>query len=105
MKAGEWKLGSTEEPKPFETKRVKQITMHPAYQPTTLESDVALLHLESNLNFDRHIGPICIDENELLPAGSNEECVTSGWGKEIIKRKYSAPNLDHISVYTNENEK
>lgn len=88
IKAGEWKLGSTEEPKPFQTKRVVKITMHPAYQPTNLESDVALLHLESNLNFDRHIGPICIDENELEPAGSsNEECLTTGWGKEIIKRK------------------
>lgn len=89
IKAGEWKLGSTEEPKPFQLIRVKQITMHPAYQPTNLESDVALLHLENNLNFDKHIGPICVDESELEPAGTaEEECVTSGWGKEIIKCMY-----------------
>lgn len=86
IKAGEWKLGSDEEPKPFQTKRVKTIQMHPAYQPTNLESDVALLHLDSSLSYDQHIGQICVDENELEPAGS-EECVTSGWGKEIIKRK------------------
>lgn len=89
IKGGEWKLGSTEEPKPFQTVRVKQITMHPAYQPTNLESDVALLHLENDLKFDRHIGPICVDESELEPTqASNEECVTSGWGKEIIKCKH-----------------
>lgn len=84
IKAGEWKLGSTEEPKPFVTKRVVKITMHPAYNPTDLESDVALLHLENPLAFDKHIGPICVDDLDL--AGS-EECVTTGWGKEIIKRK------------------
>lgn len=89
VKAGEWKLGSTEEPKPFQTVRVKQITMHPAYQPTSLESDVALLHLENDLKYDKHIGPICVDESELEPAqGSDEECVTSGWGKEQIKCKW-----------------
>lgn len=88
IKGGEWKLGSTEEPKPFQTVRVKQITMHPAYEPTNLESDVALLHLENDLKFDKHIGPICVDESELEPTkGSDEECVTSGWGKEIIKCK------------------
>lgn len=62
--------------------------MHPAYQPTNLESDVALLHLENDLKFDKHIGPICLDETELEPSqGTNEECVTSGWGKENIKCK------------------
>lgn len=86
IKGGEWKLGSTEEPKPFQTVRVKAITMHPAYQPTNLESDVALLHLENPLKYDKHIGQICVDESELdLSQGSDEECVTSGWGKEQIK--------------------
>lgn len=88
MKGGEWKLGSNEEPKPFQTVRVKQITMHPAYQPTSLDSDVALLHLENDLKFDKHIGQICVDESELEPTkSSDEECVTSGWGKEQIKCK------------------
>lgn len=88
VKAGEWKLGSNEEPKPFQTVRVRKITMHPAYEPSNLESDLALLHLENDLKFDKHIGAICIDENELEPVGHNEEeCVTSGWGKENIKCK------------------
>lgn len=94
IKGGEWKLGSNEEPKPFQTVRVRKITMHPAYQPTNLESDIALLHLENDLKFDKHIGPICIDESELEPTGSDEECVTSGWGKEIIKY-HVAGSLPH----------
>lgn len=95
IKGGEWKLGSTEEPKPFQTVRVKAITMHPAYQPTNLESDVALLHLENPLKYDKHIGQICVDESELdLSQGSDEECVTSGWGKEQIKY-HIAGSLPH----------
>jgi len=94
IKGGEWKLGSTEEPKPFQTVRVKAITMHPAYQPTNLESDVALLHLENPLKYDKHIGQICVDESELEPTGSDEECVTSGWGKEQIKY-HIAGSLPH----------
>ena len=96
IKGGEWKLGSTEEPKPFQTVRVKAITMHPAYEPTNLESDVALLHLEIPLKYDQHIGQICLDESELeLTQGSDEECVTSGWGKEQIKCKHNL--LDYLN--------
>lgn len=86
IKAGEWTLG-VDDIKPFQTKRVTKITMHPAYQPTNLESDVALLHLESKLNFDKHIGPICVDEQNSQPS-EQEECVTSGWGKNAISGKY-----------------
>lgn len=81
-------MGSNEEPLPFQLIRVKSITIHPAYQPTTLQSDIALLHLENKLNFDKHIGPICYDENDVEPNGA-EQCVTSGWGKEVLKREYS----------------
>lgn len=84
IKAGEWQLG-VDDVKPFQTRRVVKVTMHPAYQPTNLESDIALLHLESNLNFDKHIGPICVDSNDVDLSLPNEECVTSGWGKEAIR--------------------
>lgn len=79
-------MGSNEEPLPFQLIRVQSITLHPAYQPTTLQSDIALLHLERKLKFDKHIGPICYDENDVTPR-ADEQCVTSGWGKEVLRRK------------------
>lgn len=88
IKAGEWQLG-VDDVKPFQTRRVVKVTMHPAYQPTNLESDIALLHLESNLNFDKHIGPICVDSNDVDLSLPNEECVTSGWGKEAIRSNWT----------------
>uniref|UniRef100_A0A1B0CTZ2 Peptidase S1 domain-containing protein n=2 Tax=Lutzomyia longipalpis TaxID=7200 RepID=A0A1B0CTZ2_LUTLO len=84
IKAGEWRLGVDEEPKTFQIVRVKAITFHPAYNPTNLNSDVALLHLEEKLRYDTHIGPICIDD-EYVTSASTTDCVTTGWGKEVLR--------------------
>lgn len=84
IKGGEWRLGADEEPKTFQIIRVKNIIFHPAYQPTTLSSDVALLYLEDNLRYDDHIGPICLDELD-LDASQSSDCVTTGWGKEVLR--------------------
>ena len=86
IKGGEWKLGSDEEPKSFQTIRVKSISFHPEYQ--SYGRDVALLHLENGLKFDKHIAPICIDEQDYEPK-QNEECVCTGWGKEALKCMHS----------------
>lgn len=67
--------------------RVKDIVYHPAYNPTTLNYDVAMLVLEDRLKFDTHIGSICLDENDVVPSASYENCVTTGWGKEVLKSK------------------
>lgn len=84
IKGGEWKLGSDEEPKPFQSIRVKSISVHPEYQSNKYGRDIALLHLERPLKFDKHIGAICIDDSEPTP---NDNCVCTGWGKEALKCK------------------
>lgn len=80
-------MGSDEEPKPFQTIRVRGISFHPEYQSAIFGRDIALLHLENNLKFDKHIGPICIDEDEVEPNPISDICVTTGWGKEVLKCK------------------
>lgn len=87
IKGGEWKLGSDEEPKPFQTIRVKSISFHPEYQSAIFGRDIALLHLENPLKFDKHIGAICIDANDVQPNPIADICVTTGWGKEVLKCK------------------
>lgn len=87
IKAGEWRLGSDEEPKAFQLIRVKAISYHPSYKPTTLNHDVALLLLEDRIKFDTHISPICIDDNDLVPSASYDNCVSTGWGHEVLKSK------------------
>lgn len=85
IKGGEWRLGVDAEPKTFQIVRVKNVIYHPAYQPTTLNYDVAMLVLEDRLRFDTHIGQLCLDENDVVPSASYENCVTTGWGREVLK--------------------
>lgn len=82
IKTGEWQLGTNVEPRPFQIVRVKSVTKHPQYNPSTLEYDVAILNLDENINYDIHVQPICLDENEQNPL---DNCVTTGWGKEVLK--------------------
>ncbi|XP_058062365.1 inactive serine protease scarface isoform X2 [Anopheles bellator] len=85
IKGGEWRLGVDAEPKTFQIVTVKDIVYHPAYNPTNLNYDVAMLILESPLRFDTHIGALCLDENDVVPSASYENCVTTGWGKEVLR--------------------
>lgn len=80
-------MGVDAEPKTFQIVRVKNVIYHPAYQPTTLNYDVAMLVLEDRLRFDTHIGSLCLDESDVVPSASYENCVTTGWGREVLKSK------------------
>lgn len=92
IKGGEWRLGSDEEPKPFQIVRVQRIIFHPQYQSKTLQNDIALLYLENDIKYDEtHIQPICLEETYSEPS-TTDNCVTTGWGKEVLKGKL---NLRH----------
>lgn len=97
IKGGEWKLGSDEEPLKFQLIRVKTITVHPRYQPGSFNFDVALLHLEESLNFQNNIEPLCLDEQELSSSSSSQDCVTTGWGKDVLKGK----QIKNIIIFCN----
>lgn len=58
--------------------KVKQAILHPAYDPSILENDVALLRLSESLNYTDGIQAIQLDC--ALPAPDNTSCVVSGWG-------------------------
>lgn len=87
-KVGEWQLGSTAEPRPFQITHVRSITPHPQFNPNTLEYNIAIIHLSEQIKFDQHVSPICLDENELSSGLDN--CVTTGWGKEVLRSKFSS---------------
>ncbi|CRK90423.1 CLUMA_CG004152, isoform A [Clunio marinus] len=97
IKAGEWRLGSDEEPKPFQIVRVQRIIFHPQYEPKTLEHDIALLYLENDIKYDTHIGPICLDESDTTSSTSSD-CVTTGWGKEVLKIHLGNALMQHTQV-------
>ncbi|XP_070506549.1 inactive serine protease scarface-like isoform X2 [Chironomus tepperi] len=98
IKAGEWRLGSDEEPKGFQIVRVQRIIFHPQYKPNTLQNDIALLYLENDIKWDdTHIQPICLDESD-AEVKSTDECVTTGWGKEVLKVHLGNALMQHVQV-------
>ena len=78
VKAGEWELGSDNEPLKFQLVGAKYIRTHPT-------ADMALIRLERSLTFAQHIKPICISDKDPDP---NEQCLTSGWGQQALRGKY-----------------
>ncbi|XP_061401268.1 inactive serine protease scarface [Musca vetustissima] len=81
VKAGEWQLGSTDEPLPFQLVGVKNVEVHPNYDPRSGSNNMAVIHLSQRLQFATHIQPICISDKDPSPS---ETCVTTGWGKQAL---------------------
>ncbi|XP_055921377.1 serine protease filzig [Eupeodes corollae] len=76
---GEHDISGDLESKRSVTKNVKRVIVHRQYDAATFENDLALLELESPVNYDTHIVPIC------MPADSADftgrMATVTGWGR------------------------
>ncbi|XP_076843148.1 enteropeptidase-like [Brachyhypopomus gauderio] len=62
-----------------QTRLVDQIIINQHYNRRTKDSDIALIHLETPVNFTDHIQPICLpDPKQQFEPG--RKCVITGWG-------------------------
>ncbi|XP_036746745.2 transmembrane protease serine 9 isoform X1 [Manis pentadactyla] len=58
---------------------LKRAVLHPQYNPSTLDFDVAMLELARPLAFNKYIQPVCLPlAIQKFPVG--RKCVISGWG-------------------------
>ncbi|XP_066475284.1 ovochymase-2 [Tiliqua scincoides] len=58
---------------------VKQYMIHPAFNSTTMDSDIALVQLSKPLDFNQYVRPVCLPEREDKIEPS-QVCVITGWG-------------------------
>lgn len=66
----------------YEVKRsVSEIIIHPRYNDTTLDSDIALVKLHSPVALSDHIRPICLASNS-SQFYNPTSCWVTGWGKD-----------------------
>ena len=91
---GEYDLSGELESRKAIVKNVKRVIIHRSYEPATFENDIALLELESPVQFDQHIVPICLPED-------NEDFVgrmatVSGWGRLKYGKNF---NLDDTAPF------
>ncbi|XP_055916404.1 inactive serine protease scarface [Eupeodes corollae] len=82
VKAGEWQLGSDDEPLPFQLVRASEVEFHPEYDAASGANNLAVILLEKNLQTAIHINPICISDKD--PSAS-ERCIVTGWGKDALR--------------------
>ncbi|XP_076302918.1 uncharacterized protein LOC143221331 [Lasioglossum baleicum] len=76
---GEFDLSGELEAKRSVTRNVRRAIVNRGYNPTTFESDLALLELESPIQFDLHIVPICMPDDGIDFTG--RMATVTGWGR------------------------
>ncbi|XP_011186964.1 serine protease filzig [Zeugodacus cucurbitae] len=76
---GEFDISGDLESKRAVTKNVKRVIVHRQYDPATFENDLALLELESTVQFDTHIVPICMPNDQADFTG--RMATVTGWGR------------------------
>ena len=84
---------------------IKEIIIHPQFEASSKAAyhDVAILILESAVQFDNNIRPVCLPEAPSSDADhlSGAAVSVSGWGKTDEYTTSASENLKtaHISVY------
>ncbi|KAF5298265.1 hypothetical protein FQR65_LT09776 [Abscondita terminalis] len=76
---------------------VEKIIVHPLYNSTVYQHDIALIRLKHSITFSDYIRPICLPERNLLQSNNIRNLTSSGWGKlglnseqtEIKKRVFT----------------
>ncbi|KFV68416.1 Enteropeptidase, partial [Dryobates pubescens] len=82
---------------------IDQIVINPHYMKRTKDSDIALMHLESKVQYTDYIQPICLPEkNQQFLPGMN--CSIAGWGS-ILNEGPTSNILQEAEVPLISNEK
>ncbi|XP_039180309.1 transmembrane protease serine 9 isoform X2 [Crotalus tigris] len=76
---------------------IQQVVLHPSYNPTLLDFDVAVLELARPLRFGKYIQPICLPlAVHKFPVG--RKCLVSGWGSPQDGNASQPENLHRAAV-------
>ena len=80
-----------------QTRRAKEIHVHPQYNTKTSDYDLALIKLESPVQLNDRVKTACLPgPNTQFPAGTN--CIISGWGK--LREGGSSPQVSKRMRYS-----
>ena len=60
-------------------KKVKRVVVHKDYKAPTFENDIAILELESDIDRQPHVVPICMPK--LTDVFEGKTAIVTGWGR------------------------
>ncbi|XKL59115.1 hypothetical protein PGB90_000131 [Kerria lacca] len=102
IRVGEYDFSSIQEPYPFAERGVARKVVHPKYNFFTYEYDLAMVRLDSPLEYAPHIVPICLPGSDDLLIGEN--ATVTGWGR--LSEGGTLPSvLQEVSVPIVSNDK
>lgn len=102
IRVGEYDFSSIQEPYPFAERGVAKKVVHPKYNFFTYEYDLAMVRLDSPLEYAPHIVPICLPGSDDLLIGEN--ATVTGWGR--LSEGGTLPSvLQEVSVPIVSNDK
>ena len=61
--------------------KVKDIILHPEYNPPSCYNDIAILKLEDGLQLSANIRPACLPTLETKSQFPGSVAIATGWGK------------------------
>jgi len=85
VRLGEWDVSRDDEFYPHLEANVREIVLHPDFQPTSLINDLALIRLDQSVGASEqmpHISPACLAQPDEQFAG--QRCWVAGWGKDAF---------------------
>lgn len=86
-----------------QTRAVRELKRHPAYDLRNSEYDVALLRLETPVELNRYVGPVCLTSSHPGDVVGST-CYVAGWGKTHASADdYSrVAHIKPVELVTNE---
>ncbi|XP_055535658.1 serine protease filzig-like isoform X4 [Wyeomyia smithii] len=84
VRLGEWDVNHDVEFYPYIERDVISVQVHPEYYAGTLDNDLAILKMDSPVDFSNtpHISPACLPDK--YTDFSGQRCWTTGWGKDAF---------------------
>lgn len=93
VRAGEYDMMKKEGTE--QNRKIRQIFIHPEYNPATYDNDIALLRLDRPLTLTNKVKSVCLPPAD-MKVQDGKACSIAGWGtNRYLSRRPSGP-LEHI---------
>jgi hypothetical protein len=96
VRCGDWDTQAEVEPINHQELMVEKIIIHPGYVESNLHNDFAVLIMTYSFSLDQNVNPICLPGETNANSYSPQNCVATGWGKDIVKLPRDLPYGDII---------
>jgi len=73
-------LTETDEAKPMDY-QIDERIVHPDYQKPSLYNDIALFHLDQDVEFSSYVRPLCLNGDPNWQSNLSQFVIATGWGQ------------------------